>query len=109
MSGSYSCEVASLDELARVLRGTVYANGGRTWVEATIGDLRAVVIERDQPLTRTPAFDVGVFTPTARERDIPSLHAQVTWGLRDDDGEWLPRVGNGFVFVSGGGELVLAR
>jgi hypothetical protein len=73
-----------LEELQRMLGGVVRQTRGQHWLETRIGGLRAAVIQRYTPHTKSQRLDVAVFAPATRELDPLHQHGD-GWRLREQD------------------------
>jgi len=90
--------VTTLEDLARVLGGTIKVWHDQRWLDTTIGDLRAAIIEQRRPLTLSTIFDLAVLTPSALDFEPVDTHPLDGWHL-EGDAMVLPHLEYGYVFA----------
>jgi hypothetical protein len=84
--------MVNLEELGRVLGGTIRFTHDQSWLDTSIGGLGAAVICR-----RDARFDVAVITPAARELDPLHPHGE-EWRLQGA-AFVVPRLRHGYLFT----------
>lgn len=91
-----------------MLDGALRVRGGTRYVETSIGGLRAAVIRREAPLSKTVTYDLAIASQSTRELDPMFQHTGVDEWRLDDSRVTVPPLRHDYVFAGCRGGVLFA-